>query len=71
MTPTIPHGKPLPRWPLLLIALPAAVAVWTGWVGLGQLSGFGEVQPLPGILPLHVDTASAASGRQQTCSPGW
>jgi pyruvate/2-oxoglutarate dehydrogenase complex dihydrolipoamide acyltransferase (E2) component len=41
--------KALPRWPLYLIALPAAVAVWSGWVGLGQLCGFGLVHPLPGI----------------------
>jgi len=41
--------KNLPRWPLYLIALPAAVAVWSGWVGLGQLCGFGEIRPLPGI----------------------
>ena len=26
------------RWPLLLIASPAAVAVWSGWVGLGGLA---------------------------------
>jgi hypothetical protein len=39
----------LPRWPLVLIALPAAVAVWSGWVGLGTLCGFGIVHPLPGI----------------------
>jgi hypothetical protein len=38
------------RWPLFLIALPAAVAVWSGWVGLGQLCGFGIVHPLPGIV---------------------
>jgi cytochrome bd-type quinol oxidase subunit 2 len=37
------------RWPLFLIAAPAAVAVWSGWVGLGQLSGFGIIHPLPGI----------------------
>jgi hypothetical protein len=39
----------MPRWPLALIAAPAAVAVWSGWVGLGQLCGFGEIHPLPGI----------------------
>ena len=39
----------LPRWPLYLIASPAAVAVWSGWVGLGTLCGFGVVHPLPGI----------------------
>ena len=37
------------RWPLFLIAAPAAAAVWSGWVGLGQLSGFGIIHPLPGI----------------------
>jgi DNA-directed RNA polymerase specialized sigma24 family protein len=37
------------RWPLFLIAAPAAVAVWSGWVGLGSLCGFGIVHPLPGI----------------------
>lgn len=37
------------RWPLFLIAAPAAVAVWSGWVGL--------VQPLPGIVAWHLNTA--------------
>lgn len=46
------------RWPLILIASPAAVAVWSGWVGLGQLCGFGIVRPLPGIAPgVQLDTA--------------
>lgn len=49
--------KTLPRWPLFLIAAPAAVAVWSGWVGLGQLCGFGLVQPFPGILSWHLNTA--------------
>jgi hypothetical protein len=45
-------------WPLLLLALPAAVAVWSGWVGIGQMTGFGQVHPLPGIWgSLHLDTA--------------
>jgi hypothetical protein len=39
----------VPRWPLLLLALPAFVAIWSGWVGLGGLTGFGVVHPLPGI----------------------
>lgn len=34
------------RWPLFLIAAPAAVAVWFGWVGLGTLCGFGIVRRL-------------------------
>ena len=37
------------RWPLILIASPAAVAIWSGWVGLGVLCGFGPIHPLPGI----------------------
>lgn len=37
------------RWPLLVLAAPASVAIWSGWVGLGQMSGFGVVHPLPGI----------------------
>lgn len=41
--------KPVRSWPVFLIALPAAVAIWSGWVGLGGLTGFGVVHPLPGI----------------------
>lgn len=45
-------------WPLLVIGLGAAVAVWSGWVGLGELTGFGVVQPLPGIWDgLRINTA--------------
>jgi hypothetical protein len=45
-------------WPLLVLAAPAAVAVWSGWVGIGQMTGFGEIHPLPGIWDsLHLDTA--------------
>ena len=52
------HVRPLRSWPLLVLALPAAVAVWSGWVGIGRLTGFGEVHPLPGIWDsLHLDTA--------------
>jgi hypothetical protein len=50
-------NTPARRWPLVLIALPAAVAIWSGWVGLGGLCGFGLVQPFPGILPWHLNTA--------------
>lgn len=42
-------SRPVRIWPVLLIALPAAVAVWSGWVGLGELTGFGVIHPLPGI----------------------
>jgi hypothetical protein len=44
VTPRAPR-----RWPLFLIGSPAAVAIWSGWVGLGGLCGFGIVHPLPGI----------------------
>lgn len=45
------------NWPVLLGAAGAAVAVWSGWVGLGALCGFGLVQPFPGIVAWHLDTA--------------
>ena len=45
-------------WPLLLLAFPAAAEVWSGWVGIAQLTGFGAVPLLPGIWSsLHLDTA--------------
>ena len=48
----------MPRWPLFLIAAPAAIAVWSGWVGLGTLCGFGVIHPLPGIWDaLKLNTA--------------
>jgi hypothetical protein len=51
-------SSPLQPWPLLILALPAAVAVWSGWVGIGQMTGFGQVHPLPGLWPsLHLNTA--------------
>jgi hypothetical protein len=36
-------------WPVWLLMAPAAVAIWGGWVGLGELAGFGPVRLLPGI----------------------
>jgi hypothetical protein len=50
-------SAPVRRWPLIFIAAPAAVAIWSGWVGLGGMCGFGLVQPLPGIVPWHLNTA--------------
>jgi hypothetical protein len=51
------NGRP-GRWPLLLIAAPAAVAIWSGWVALGGLCGFGVVNLLPGIGGgFHLNTA--------------
>ena len=59
MTDMSKHALPRFRcWPLILIAAPAAVAVWSGWVGLGALCGFGVIHPLPGIwdsLRLNTD----------------
>ncbi len=49
---------PRRAWPVLLLALPAFVAIWSGWVELGRLTGFGPVSPLPGIWDeLTIDTA--------------
>ncbi|MBF9129314.1 ABC transporter permease [Plantactinospora sp. S1510] len=56
-----PVRKPRPAvrsWVLLLLAAPAFVAIWSGWVGLGGLTGFGVVHPLPGIWDsLSINTA--------------
>lgn len=57
LTDPPPPAATVRRWPLVLIAAPAAVAIWSGWVGLGQLCGFGLVQPFPGIVSWHLDTA--------------
>lgn len=66
--------QPVPSWPLLLLALPAFVAIWGGWVGLGRLTGFGPIELLPGIwdglsinsaitLPIGVETYAAFAMR--------
>jgi hypothetical protein len=79
MAPSVPAELPaeatpvresVRSWPVLLLALPAMVAIWSGWVGLGELTGFGVVHPLPGIwdhfrlntaitLPIGVETYAA------------
>jgi hypothetical protein len=57
-------------WPVWLLMVPAAVAIWSGWVGLGELAGFGPVRLLPGIaddfevnsaitLPIGMETYAA------------
>ncbi|WP_435593343.1 helix-turn-helix domain-containing protein [Nocardia sp. bgisy118] len=54
------HGdaRPVRAWPVGLLAAPAFVAIWSGWVGLGELTGFGPVHPLPGIADdFSVNTA--------------
>lgn len=64
-------------WPLGLLVLPAFVALWSGWVGLGELTGFGVVHPFPGMpwgldhvqinsaitLPIGVETYAAYAMR--------
>ena len=57
-TDSPPPAASLPRrWPLVLIASPAAVAIWSGWVGLGGMCGFGPVNLLPGITDFTINTA--------------
>ncbi|GIJ81423.1 hypothetical protein SAMN05443287_11939 [Micromonospora phaseoli] len=67
---TPPPTRRAVAWPVVLLALPAFVAIWSGWVGLGGLTGFGVVHPLPGIwdsfsinsaitLPIGVETYGA------------
>ena len=58
LAPCQPAGTGVRSWPVLVLALPAAAAVWSGWVGIGQMTGFGLVHPLPGIWnSCHLDTA--------------
>lgn len=63
-------SMPRHRLWLVLLAAPAFVAIWSGWVGLGGVTGFGLVHPLPGIadgftlntaitLPVGVETYAA------------
>ena len=62
--------RPVRSWPVWVLAAPAFIAIWSGWVGLGGLTGFGIVHPLPGIadgfsintaitLPIGVETYAA------------
>jgi hypothetical protein len=52
------HVRTVRSWPLLVLAVPAAAEVWSGWVGIAQKTGFGMVPLLPGIWSsLHLDTA--------------
>jgi hypothetical protein len=70
MPPAVKSPRAPVAWPVLLLALPAFVAIWSGWVSLGELAGFGLVHPLPGIadhltintaitLPIGVETYAA------------
>jgi hypothetical protein len=64
-----PDRRPV-TWPVLILCLPAFVAIWGGWVEMGRLTGFGMVKLLPGIadqlelntaitLPIGVETYAA------------
>jgi hypothetical protein len=56
--PAAPAGRtPLRVWPVWILLLPASVAIWSGWVGLGEKAGFGPVQLLPGIANVEINTA--------------
>lgn len=46
-----------PRWPVVILAAGAYVAIWGGWVDLGRMAGFGPVNLLPGIMDLSVNLA--------------
>ncbi|GIL29945.1 ABC transporter permease [Actinocatenispora comari] len=74
VTPAVEPAENVARrvasWPLVLLALPAFVAIWSGWTGLGGMTGFGPVHPLPGIadgftinsaitLPIGVESYAA------------
>lgn len=50
------RGRPV-VWPVLILCLPAFVAVWGGWVEMGKLTGFGMVTLLPGISDFQINTA--------------
>jgi hypothetical protein len=68
-------------WPVILLAAPAFVAIWSGWVGVGALTGFGPVHLLPGIadrftinsaitLPIGLETYAAYALRVWLASVG-
>ncbi|GAA0905739.1 hypothetical protein GCM10009559_73890 [Pseudonocardia zijingensis] len=76
----VERGARVPRWPLVLIALGAFVSIWSGWVGLGELTGFGPIRPLPGIwdefvintaitLPIGVEAYAAFALRAWLAPP--
>jgi hypothetical protein len=62
-TPPEPVDEPDPKrrrpivWPVLILCLPAFVAIWGGWVEMGRRTGFGMVTLLPGISDFQIDTS--------------
>ena len=70
VTEDVPAVRSPVTWPVLILCLPAFVAIWAGWVEMGRLTGFGKVALLPGIadsvvldtaitLPIGVETYAA------------
>lgn len=48
--PAVKPRRPIVTWPVLIVAAGAFVAIWAGWVGIGKLTGFGDVNLLPGLV---------------------
>jgi hypothetical protein len=44
-------------WPVLILCLPAFVAIWGGWVEMGRMTGFGMVTLFPGVSDFQINTA--------------
>lgn len=54
----IRENKVIKKWPVYILAIPAFVAIWGGWVSIGMMTGFGVIHPLPGIIDrLTINTA--------------
>jgi hypothetical protein len=49
VVPVAVNARKVVTWPALLVAAPAFVAIWAGWVAIGRLTGFGRVNLLPGF----------------------
>jgi hypothetical protein len=58
--------RKVPSGRSVILAAPAFVAIWSGWVGLGGLTGFGPVHLLPGI-----GQTTSRSTRRSRCRSAW
>jgi hypothetical protein len=69
------HHRPFQADTIAAYADAAEGAVWSGWVGIGQMTGFGEIRPLPGIWDsLYIDAAVSSPSSVTTAArrrPGW
>jgi hypothetical protein len=59
MTTTDKRGRLPEAWPLLVIGIPAGAVVWSGWIGLGQLCGFGQANLTGGLINWTVNISLA------------